>query len=624
MTGPRGLPAPVTTQVIDRTDGIPLFIEELTKVVLESGVSHLTWEESPNLAQSRCQEIPATLQDSLMARLDKLNCARHIAQLAAVIGRQFSFDLLQMVSGLDEETLRQGLSQLMLAELVYKKRGDMHAEYSFKHALIQEAACQSLLKAERQTIHARIARALTQAFPEIVKTQPELLAYHLTEAGAFADAITFWQKAGRRQYKRSANEEALAYLSQGLSLLKHVEVNQQRHELELRILTTLGPVYMGAKGYSSIDVERTYARARELCNQLGAAPQLIPVLRGLALYYLNRGDAAQAHVLAEQLVEVALETGDPEHLSRAHITRLQMSFHLGRFAEAVRDLEEAAKYLKAGEIELDSRSVPHLGFFSYGAWTSWFAGLEEQAKQEMDAALDLAEKTAHPFSIAFVRCYAAVLYQWAKDYPRAQSHALIAYELAQSQTLPAALAISGVIKAATSPASPDERTRDVRKAIEYCLSSGSVVGLAYFLAILAEIQLEIGDPNAALDSLAEASAFMDQSQERWWEVEIHRLKGEALAQIAGKTGEAEEALLAARQICETRQAAVFKGRVLLSLARCYFSRGENQRARDCIAQIPSAAEGESQTIETLDFDALLRVSGGTSGVMAYEDDFGTG
>jgi predicted ATPase len=265
--------------VIAKTDGVPLFVEELTKSVLESVRAHSS-------ASLQSLAIPATLHDSLMARLDRLGTAKEIAQVGAVLGREFSYELLHTVSPVDEDAFQHGLRQLVAAELVYQSGLPPQARYLFKHALVQETAYQSLLKSRRQQLHHQVAQVLEEKFPQTVETQPELVAYHYTEAGLAAQAIPYWQQAGQKAAARSAHAEAIAHLTKGLELLKALPDTPERTQQELTLQIALGGPLMATKGYGAPEVEGVYVRARELCRQAGETPQLFPVLRGLLLFYL--------------------------------------------------------------------------------------------------------------------------------------------------------------------------------------------------------------------------------------------------------------------------------------------------------------------------------------------------
>ena len=310
LTGGKAFPAEVVEQVIARTDGVPLFVEELIKMLLESGLLHevdgryVLSGPLPPLA------IPATLQDSLVARLDRLAGVKTLAQLGAVLGREFPYELMRAVAPLDEPTLQQGLAQLVDAELLYQRGRLPQATFRFKHALIQEAAYQSLLKSTRQHHHQRIAQVLEAQFPEMVETQPELLASHYTAAGLAGQAILHWQRAGARAIERSANVEAISHLTTALELLQTLPDAPERVQQELDLSIALGMPLVLTKGHAAPEVEATYARARELCRQLGDTPQLFPVLFGLRRFYFMRGELQTAHDLEEQLLRLAERLDD--------------------------------------------------------------------------------------------------------------------------------------------------------------------------------------------------------------------------------------------------------------------------------------------------------------------------
>jgi predicted ATPase len=297
----KALPPEVVAQVVAKTDGVPLLVEELTKMVLESGLLQERPERYALTGPLPSLAIPTTLHDSLMARLDRLAAVKGLAQLGATLGREFSYELLHAVSPWDEDPLHRGLHQLVAAEFRYQQGLPPQATYRFKHALIQDAAYQSLLKSTRQQYHQRIAQVLESRFPDIGETQPELLAHHDTEAGLSAQAIPYWQTAGQR----AAHQEAVGHLTTGVEVLQTLPDAPERTQQDLRLHVALGVSLMAVKGRAAPEVERVYTRARALCQQVGDTPQLFPVLRGLFLFYLNRGQQQTAQELAEQLLRQA-------------------------------------------------------------------------------------------------------------------------------------------------------------------------------------------------------------------------------------------------------------------------------------------------------------------------------
>jgi len=344
------LPPEVVQQIVAKTDGVPLFVEELTKTVVESvGATH---------ASPLQLAIPATLQDSLMARLDRLGPAKEIAQLSATIGREFSYELLQAVSPQDEATLQHGLKQLVEAELVYQRGLLPQAHYLFKHALIQDTAYQALLKSTRQQYHRQIAQVLAERFPETIETQPELLAHHYTEAGLREQAIPYWQQAGQRAVERSANVEAIRHFTKGLEVLKYLPDTPEHIQQELTLQIALGAPLMATKGFGAPEAEKANARALELCRQVGETPELFPALFGLLVFYVMRAEHHTALQLGEQLLTLAQNIQDPTALVFAHHGLGVTLFWRGEIARARAHQEQGIALYSSQQYNPYSRSWP--------------------------------------------------------------------------------------------------------------------------------------------------------------------------------------------------------------------------------------------------------------------------
>ena len=296
VTEGRALPPEVVEQVAEKTDGVPLFVEELTKMIVESGVVRAVNNHYELTGPLSSVAIPATLSDSLMARLDRLPAAKTVAQLGATIGREFRYDLLQVVSSLDETALKHGLQQLVAAELVYQHGLPPQASYLFKHALIQDTAYQSLLKRTRQQYHQQIAEVLVERSPETQETAPELVAHHYTEANLADHALSYWLRAGQQATQRSANAEAINHLTKGLAVLQTLPDNPERDRQELALQIALGAPLMAAQGYGSPEMRQAYDRARALCQQgSGDSAQLFPALFGLLLAHFTHAEYTGLH-----------------------------------------------------------------------------------------------------------------------------------------------------------------------------------------------------------------------------------------------------------------------------------------------------------------------------------------
>jgi len=396
VAGAETLPSEVVQQVVIKTDGVPLFVEELTKAVVEA-------REVSDQTSRRTLAIPATLHDSLMARLDRLGPVKEVAQLAAVLGREFTYDLLSAVWPTDEPALQQGLATLVQAELLYQRGLPPQARYLFKHALIQDTAYQSVLKSVRQRHHQHIAQVLEERFAETKETQPELLAHHYTEAGFLTRAIPYWQRAGQRAIERSANMEAVGHLSNGLALLATLPESQERARQELPLHIALGAPLIATKGYAASEVEQAYARARELCRQVGETLQLFPVLRGLWVFYEVRAEHYAARELGEQLLALAQGLQDPTLFVEAHRALGNTLLWLGEEDAARVHLEQSlARYdpQQHNTLAYLYGSDPGVICLAYKAFALWCLGFPDQALQNMHEALILAHRLAHPHSLA--------------------------------------------------------------------------------------------------------------------------------------------------------------------------------------------------------------------------------
>jgi predicted ATPase len=391
VTGGKTLPAELLQQVIDKTDGVPLFVEELIKTILESGLlreqdaAYELLQPLPPLA------IPATLHDSLMARLDRLSAVREVVQLGATLGREFSYELLRAVSPVPESILRQALAQLLEAEILYQHGVAPNARYVFKHALLQDAAYQSLLKSRRQQYHQQIAQVLETHFSESKENQPELLAHHYTEAGLVTQAITYWQHAGQKDIQHSANVEAINHFRAGLALLKTLPESMERVQQELTLQSTLGLPLLATKGFAAPEAGQAYGRALELCRQVGENPQLFPVLVGLRIFYAQRGELKTARELAEQLLRLAENAQDSHLLVEAHYALGVPLYWQGELPLALTHFEQGARIydpdlhrLHAFRYEID----PGVSCLLYTAWTLSRLGYYDQALKRVHEALN--------------------------------------------------------------------------------------------------------------------------------------------------------------------------------------------------------------------------------------------
>jgi len=584
----KALPAEVVEQVVAKTDGVPLFVEELTKMVLESDLLEEREEHYELTGPLPPLAIPTTLHDSLMARLDRLATVKGLAQLGATLGREFSYELLQAVLLWDEATLQRGLQQLVGAEFLYQQGLPPQATYLFKHALIQEAAYQSLLKSVRQQYHQRIARVLEERFLEVTETQPELLAHHYTEAGLGEEAVAYWHRAGRRALERSANLEAVTHLTKGLEVLKTLPEAPQRPQQELDLQTRLGPALMAVRGNAAPEVGLAYARARELCQQVGETPQLFPVLFGLWRFYFVGAKLQAAREVGEQLLGLAQRQRDEALLLEAHRALGESLFWLGELAPARVHLEQGVALYDPQQHRIHAFVYgrdPGMDCHSYLAWTLWGLGYPDQAVAAMHQALTLAEGVSHPFSLATALVIAAWLHQFRREVQAVQARAEAAITLSTERGFPQWFA-GGMMPrgwALAEQGQIEEGITHMRRGLAAWRATGAELVQPYFLTLLAEAYGKGERAEDGLAVLAEALEAVHHTGECWWEAELYRLKGELL-QAAGSGNEAEACFHQAFDVARRQQAKSLELRAAISLSRLWQPQGKPDAARHLLAE----------------------------------------
>jgi hypothetical protein len=349
VAGGKSLPKEVTDEILARTDGVPLFIEELTKTVLESQMmqqrdgNYVLERPLPSLG------IPTTLHASLMARLDRLAPVREVAQIGAVAGRDFHYELLSAVAGLPKDRLEDALDQLVQAELIFRRGEIPHAVYAFKHALVRDAAYAGLLKTRRGHLHAAIASALEQKFPEVAQSQPETLAHHLTEAGLIDKAIGYWLQAGKNAALRSANIEAMAHAQHGIEVIGRLPAGEDKDRAELDLQLVLGTCLIATHGPAAGKAVATFTRARELCERLGEPPEYLQVMFWLATASVVRGELPQALEAIAGLPSAAEARGNQPALLNGIRGQAMILMFMGRIADARDTLERALEVFGASQ-----------------------------------------------------------------------------------------------------------------------------------------------------------------------------------------------------------------------------------------------------------------------------------
>ena len=606
------LPQHLVEHIAAQTDGVPLFVEELTRTVIEAGLPEDGAEETPSA-------IPATLQDSLMARLDQLSrTAREVAQIGAVLGRAFSYALIRAVWPADEQRLARGLAQLVEAELVFQKGLLPQARWVFKHALLQDTAYQSLLKSKRQQIHHHVAAVLVKQFPDIRHHQPELVAQHYTEAGLLDQAIGFWQYAGEQAVQRSAHREGIGHFLKGLALLGALPETPDRTQRELTIQTRLGPSLMATRGYAAPEVERAYARAQELCQQLGETPQSFQVLRGLWVVHEMRAELRTARKLGEQLLALAQHLNDPDLLIEVHRALGNTLLWIGEFAHAREHLQKALALHNpeqhtalAFQYGTDPRTVCLL----YETLALWVLGYPEQALRKSREALARAEAGArqHSLSLAAALNWTGLLHQLRGEAELTSERAAAGIALAQQCGFPDWEMIGTIFREwAAAAQSPDEASvAQLQKVIVAWCATGAELLRPYFLGLLAEQYGKLGRIEKGLALLDEALAVVNTSTERFSEAELYRLRGELLLvrdanRLSAQTStprlnsEAESCFQKALFVARQQGAKSWELRAATSLAQQWFKQGKRESARRVLTE---TADWFTEGRETRDFQA---------------------
>lgn len=611
MAEDKVLPVEVVEHIVSKTDGVPLYVEEMTKAILEAGVLQATNGQYELSGPFTSLAIPGTLQDALMARLDRLDTAKGIAQLGATIGRQFDYALLHAVLAMDEETLQRELRRLVEAELVHQRGVIPQATYTFKHALIQDTAYASLLRSRRQEIHQRIVEALEEQFVEVVEAQPELVAHHYTEAGNFEKAVGYWRQAGQRALERSANTEAIAHLQKGIELLRQLADTPECLQRELALQMALGPAVMATKGYGAPEVEQTYLRAEHLCEELGETSQLCTVRQGLWNLYYARGELRTAHDLGEQSLTVAHQQHDSALLLGAHRALGTTLFFQGEFVQS-------QEHLAQGIALYDPHQHRSLAFlyghdlsmvcFSYAGLGLSIRGYAEQALARMHESSTLAQELSHPHSLAFSIAMETVLYQHRREVQAVQDQIEALIELSNAYSFPYRLAHGHILDGWTlaKRGQAEEGIAEIRHGIAAYQATGAEVVTPWYLSLLAEAYENAGQIDEGLRTLAEALTRVDHTGECWCEAELYRQKGELLlADAEENSSEAEACFHKAIEIARYQQAKLWELRTTTSLARLWQSQGKCQQAYDLLAPVYEWFTEGFDTADLIDAKALL-------------------
>jgi predicted ATPase len=589
IVGGKALPDEVVDQIVDRTDGVPLFVEELTKSVLESG---LLREEGDCYVLNRALPpfaIPTTLHASLLARLDRLASVRRVAQIGAAIGRWFRYTSLRAVSGLPEDELQVSLARLVASELVFQSGVPPDAVYTFKHALVQEAAYSSLLRNTRQQLHRQIAEALETLSPELMDRQPELFARHYTEAGLVEKSVFYWSKAARRSAARSAMAEAAAQFRKGLDELALLPDNPQRQRQELETRSSLGAVLRAVKGQAAPETGQAYALARDLWERLGSPSDFLQVPYGQSTYHVFRGEFDQAQRLDEDLLRLSQQRKDSSGLVLAHLSFGRRLMLVGSFASSRLHLEEALTlYDPISHRSLVQQIVLYPQVVSPGflGIALFCLGFPDQALTQSNSAISEARRLAHPSSLAGSLSLGSRLLLLGGNNAALDERAGEMAVVATEQGFPHWRAEGTVYRGWAKVRNGDvnEGISLLRDGSTAYRATGAELWMPYYIALLARACEIAGQIEEALTLSDDALQTGARTGERWLEAELNRRKGELLLR-QGYPEAAEELYRKALSIAEEQGAKLWELRAAVSLARLRRDQGCHAEARDLLVPI---------------------------------------
>ena len=582
VIGNRFLPASIRQDIIERTDGIPLFVEEITKAVLEVENEGAT-ERAAAAMPSSAAVIPATLHASLMARLDRLGPAKEVAQIGAAIGREFSHRLLTaVVSGPEVQ-----LDRLVQSGLLLRRGVASHASYLFKHALVQDAAYSTLLRSKRHELHSHIASVLEQHFSEVRETQPEVLARHYTQAGMPHQAISYWQRAGDRAAKRSANQEAVAHFRNARGLLKSLPDRTAHAEQELQLLIAFGPALMTTRTSVAPEIGSVYARARELALGARRVADLFPTVWGAWLVAFTAGDFASAKRLVDELFEMANSDVNSALTLQAYHAAWSTFMVIGPLAEARNHVARGLALYRRdahGEHALQyGAHDPGVCGYMIDALIASVMGYPDRAVQQMQEGLALARDLDHRPTLIHALWKAAELQQIRREPQKVEEFVNGVLQLLGTQGSAVTVANATMLRgwAGVIQGNNEEGLASMREGLVAWRATGSKYHVPYRLARAAEAHLIAGELEDGLLLLAEAS---DHSGDFWLAPELPRLKGELLLH-AGRGNEVEEYLAQALNAAREQSARLLELRAAMSMARLWRDQGKRDEARELLAPV---------------------------------------
>jgi predicted ATPase/class 3 adenylate cyclase len=576
------LPPRLLHELLERTDGVPMFIEESARMLLDSPRLVDRGDHYELVDESQALGVPSTIQDSLMARLDQLSSAKAVAQLAAILGRTFHYEVIAAIWSA-KANLQLELTRLVDAGLLLQRGLPPEAVFSFKHALIQDVSYASTLKRVRRVTHGEVAKLLVEEFPQLCAAEPELIAHHFTAAGMADEAVKYWKLAADKALAAYANLEAIQHLQQALQLIRSSQQTPGRAGLELQLIISLGPPLLATQGYSSNELRRAYDRAHELCQTIDDAASLWSVLYMLFLYHTVRGENETANRTVKELRRAAHRADDPHVRLEMYIVNGH-AFWSGRLDEARTAFEQAIEMYDPIVHAGHAARFGHDALASALAYLSWIYVVEGDAHRARECAkqaIEHAREIAHPHSLAYTLAFAAVSSQLRGDYESSRAYAVEARTLSVEHSLAHWLADADMCHgfADVMELGTNEGLTRLRAGMNAWDMLGARLWRTHQLGLLAEAQLRMQQPRMALEALVEAQTLVEKTGERYYEAELSRLEGLARLQLnPHAVGEAAACYRRALQIANEQGARLFVERAASALESLESARRGETRA----------------------------------------------
>jgi tetratricopeptide (TPR) repeat protein len=606
------LPEALVDQIYDRAGGVPLFVEEFTKMVQESGMLDSVGPGGTFGKTLLAHEIPATLQDLVTARLDRMEGGRELAQLAAVLGRDFSYELIAAVATMGEPALQAELCQLVQAELLYQKGRPPRSTYTFKHALLEDALYNALVKGKRQLFHRRVGLVLEARFPQIAETQPELLAHHFTEAGLIDKAVAYWLKAGQRSSDRSAVREAIGHLTKGLGLLQTVAQTRERDDQELQFQTTLGPAYITARGYAAPEVGPVLVRARELCQRIDDPRRLFGIMLGMWEWRLVRGDLRMCVDLAADGMTLAGRLDDPGVRMEALFMPGVTMFYRGEFAGARACFDKAlAEFDDRERTKFWTAYSGHNAGVThrcYLALALWHLGYPDQALRVDREARELARTIGHAYSLGHALDFTAYLNHYCRLGAEVQAAAEQEIAIGTEQGFQLWHALGTLHQGAGMLllGHHEQALPILLKGFAAFRATGAELRVPTYLGMLGDAYTRSGRFEDARGTLDEGLAVAEKNDDRSHEAELCRLKGDLLLAESADLAAAEGCYRQAIATAKRQESKAWQLRATISLARLWQRQNRQSEARAALLEVYDTYTEGFTTLDLVEAAALLQ------------------